>query len=70
LKIKTIIKPINTDINCIEYKILNEYTDKQDKIRTEILKKSIDLEEGFIRDALISLGWTPPTNEFKKKEND
>jgi uncharacterized protein (DUF952 family) len=58
-----IIKPINIDTNCIEYKILNEYTYEQDKIRTEISKKSIDLEEGFIRDALISLGWTPPANE-------
>ena len=53
------LKPIAINSKKIEYSIL--LGDKKTEMRTVISNKIINLEDKFINDSLVSLGWTPPT---------
>lgn len=60
---------VNTKVygNTIEQK--TEMVDSMTDIRNELSRKIINLEDQGIKEALISLGWTPPKEEGNSEGN-
>ncbi|MFA6972807.1 MAG: hypothetical protein WC208_15595 [Gallionella sp.] len=51
------------DTIVIDEKILQGFYSEYDNIRTNLIRSVFDTGEQQVRDALISLGWTPPKKE-------
>lgn len=54
------------DANIIEQSVWSE--GRPDDIRQEMFRNIVRLQDQGIRDALIALGWTPPTLENKPSD--